>query len=209
MFRFGIIGFPVAHSGSKALFRDWCAGKWEYDLIETPDFDEAWNIFVTGPYKAVNVTSPFKVHAAQRADIMAPEVERTGAANILVKTTDGIVAHNSDYLGLCKLLDEIGEGCRTVAVIGFGGAGRAALAAAEDAGLETALYRHDGICEGVGADIIIYTLPSAVPGIDKLICRHLVEANYKSPCLSDHENYISGLRWLKLQAETGYDLFFE
>lgn len=209
MFRFGIIGYPVAHSGSKALFGEWSGGRWEYDLIETPDFDEAWDIFVTGPYKAVNVTAPFKVLAARRADLRAPEVERTGAANILVKTADGIVAHNSDYFGVLRLIGEIGDGCRTAAVIGFGGAGRAALAAAQDAGLETVLFRHDGIGEGVCADIIIYTLPSAVPGIDKLTCRHLIEANYKSPCLSDHGNYISGLRWLKLQAETGYDLFFE
>ena len=85
-------------------------------------------------------------------------------------------------------------------------AGKAALAAAEDLGFDTQLYRHDGIADGVKADVIIYTLPSAVDGIDKLDCGHLIEANYKNPCLSGHKGYIPGTAWHLQQALLGYGI---
>jgi len=265
--RFGLIGFPAAHSLSPGLFREFCGGRWEYDIIETPSFDEAWSIFVDGPYKAVNVTAPFKEQAFQRADIKSPECRRIKAANILVKTPSGITAHNSDYLAVRELLafyspkirpdifdTESSTGQSTsrlsIAVIGFGGAGKAALAAAEEfttdtfSGKDTAgdaeqkkkrhpnfgtvrLFRHNEISEGVKADIIIYTLPKAVPGIDRLDCSVLIEANYKDPCLSNglaapesdkaqdsghppvqvnHFTYVPGTEWLRLQAELGFPL---
>ena len=56
------------------------------------------------------------------------------------------------------------------------------------------------------ADVIVYTLPRAAEGIDKLKCRTLLEANYKYPCLRNHDGYIPGTRWLLMQAVTGYGL---
>ena len=91
-------------------------------------------------------------------------------------------------------------------MIGFGGAGKAALAAAEDLGLDTRLYRHAEVAGGVSADIIIYTLPRAVEGIERLDCAHLLEANYKDPCLAGRPGYIPGSAWLLAQAVTGYAL---
>lgn len=215
MERFGLIGYPAAHSLSPKLFSEAYGGKYPYDIIETPDFDEAWSRFIEG-YRAVNVTMPFKALAAQRADIKSPEVERTGAANILVKTAEGIVAHNSDYFAVLSILhDIIGTGTvGTVAVIGTGGAGRAAAAAVMDCGLQLQTFHHNEISEGVDADIIIYTLPSAVDGFDKLDCRCLIEANYKDPALdmidanSDGSPriYVPGLVWLKRQAAYGYKI---
>ena len=121
-----------------------------------------------------------------------------------MKRNDGIHAYNSDYRGVRALLENESRG--SAAVIGFGGAGKAALAAVQDLGFETRLYRHDEIAEGVEADVIVYTLPRAAEGIDKLKCRTLLEANYKDPCLRGHEGYISGKRWLLMQAVTGYGL---
>ena len=91
-------------------------------------------------------------------------------------------------------------------MIGFGGAGKAALAAAEDLGYNTRLYRHAEISGGVSADVIIYTLPRFAEGADRLDCAHLIEANYKDPCLSAHPGYIPGTEWLLQQAVTGYIL---
>lgn len=205
--RFGLIGCPISHSGSPALFASFCGGRFAYDLIETGSFQEAWNIFRTG-YTAVNVTAPFKEAAAARADIHGPEVEATGAANILINTPRGVVARNSDYLGLVDLISSL-EGIRTVAVIGLGGAGKAAVAAARALGLETAGYHHDGIAGGLGADLVIYTLPCFVDGADRLECRYLLEANYKNPCLKGHPGYISGLEWLNAQARRGFPIMLE
>ena len=163
--RYGLIGYPIAHSGSPALFRQAYGGKWPYDLIENPSFEEAWQAFLDG-YDAINVTAPFKEKAAARADIQSPEVQAIGAANIAVKTRCGIKAFNSDYLGVRMLLQEWMEGSRrasavdgsgagqgvgngvdvvsepvpSVAVVGYGGAGKAAAAAAKDMGLEVQVF---------------------------------------------------------------------
>lgn len=206
--KFGLIGHPISTSLSPGLFTKAYKGKYLYELIETPDFEEAWARFLA-EYQAINVTAPFKVNAYYRADWCSPEVERCGATNLCVKTPEGVKAYNSDYRGVREILKTIkgtAGPAMSAAVIGFGGAGKAALAAAEDEGFGTKLYRHSEIAGGVSADVIIYTLPSAVEGIDKLECSKLIEANYKTPCLSSHPGYISGREWLRQQAITGYEL---
>lgn len=214
MKRYGLIGYPVAHSLSPMLFREKYGDDPVYELIETPSFEEAWDRFMCG-YDAVNVTMPFKTLAAAKADIKSPEVIRTGAANLLVKTKGGIVAHNTDYMAVKSLLEEIitdtGASCATV--VGIGGAGRAAAAAAEDCGLEVSALHHDALAGGAASDIIIYTLPSAVEGIGKLRCRHMIEANYRDPVLKGMDirsddgspaGYTGGEEWLRRQADTGF-----
>lgn len=212
MDRFGLIGSPISHSRSPELFKEAFGGRYGYDLIETPDFEQAWKRFVEGPYRAVNVTAPFKALAAERADAATSAVRLIGAANILVKTPQGIKAYNSDYLAVKSILDKCAErfltprACTKVAVIGGGGAGRAALAAAEDSGFSARLLHHDEIAGGVRADIIIYTLPKAVEGIDRLDSPVLIEANYRDPVLTSHRGYIPGTTWLRAQADLGYAL---
>ena len=203
MDRFGLIGHPITHSLSPALFRAAYGGKYAYELIQTPDFEEAWARFLSD-YKAINVTAPFKGDAFGRADWTSPECGRVGATNLVVRTPEGLKAYNSDYLGVKTLLEPLGRG--SAAVIGFGGAGKAALAAAEDLGFETRLYRHAEIARGVQADVVIYTLPRFTEGADRLECAHLIEANYKDPCLSGHPGYIPGTEWLLQQAVSGYIL---
>ena len=215
MDRFGLIGYPISHTLSPVLFKEAFGGRYAYDIIETPDFEEAWTRFVEGPYRAVNVTTPFKTQAAERADIPSREVKAIGAANILVKTPEGIKAYNSDYLAVRSILENCVEGaalprgCTRVVVIGGGGAGRAALAAATDSGFMASLKHHDEIASGVRADIIIYTLPKAVEGCDLLDAPVLVEANYRDPVLASHRGYIPGTAWLKAQAVLGYPLMVE
>ena len=76
---------------------------------------------------------------------------------------------------------------------------------AEGLGLQTGLYRHAEIAERkVSADVVVYTLPRAVEGIEKIECAHLLEANYKDPCMAWHEGYIPGTRWHLFQAVLGY-----
>ena len=204
MEKFGLTGYPIAHSQSPALFAEAYGGQWEYDLIEEETFERAFGRFVEGPYRAVNVTAPFKTEAYLKADIRSAGCEKTRAANILVKTPEGIAAHNSDYLAVKSILRDCAAA--DVAVIGCGGAGRAAIGAAEDLGLSVRSFHHDEIASGVRSDVIIYTLPSAVEGIDKLDCRILLEANYKDPCLGSHPGYVPGTEWLRRQAALGFPL---
>ena len=281
--RFGIIGAPVTGSMSPRLFKAAYGGRFAYDLIEEDDFGKAWERFLT-EYDGVNVTAPFKSAAAAAGDVRSPEVARIGAANLAVKTPQGVKVYNTDYAGVLRALAPalesagcpIGSGMtrsgKRAVVVGCGGAGRAAAAAAVDLGLgvtlvnrtldkalamaaEKPLWREipdrvgndggdslafarndnedtrndkDGDRNGwsvevlplerlreavVTADVVIYTIPFAVPQLGEISRedwrgRIVLEANYKTPVLSDcGAKYVSGKEWLLHQADAGYSIF--
>mgnify|MGYP003294734864 CR=1 FL=1 len=104
--KFGLIGHPIEHSLSPALFKAGYDGMYPYDLIITEDFEEAYRIFLEG-YDGINVTAPFKELALKKADILSEECQKIGATNLLIKTAGGIMAHNSDYLGVRIWIEEI------------------------------------------------------------------------------------------------------
>ena len=164
--KFGLIGHPIAHSLSPALFKAGYAGRYPYELIETPYFEEAYQIFLN-EYDGINVTAPFKELALNKADIISEECNLVGATNLLIKTPEGVKAHNSDYLGVREWLYGVVAGLertpvapfgallppaargvarflnlqqhqmRHVLIVGIGGAGKAAAVAARALGLET------------------------------------------------------------------------
>ena len=113
MKKFGLIGHPVAHSLSPALFKAGYDGRYPYELIETPDFEEAYSRFLN-EYDGINVTAPFKELAYSKADILSEECKVIKATNLLVKTPEGIKAYNSDYLGVQMWLREVAEGWESV-----------------------------------------------------------------------------------------------
>jgi len=99
MDKFGLIGNPISTSLSPLLFKAGYAGRYEYDLIEDSVFENAYDKFLKG-YKAINVTAPFKEPALAKADMATNSCMKIGAANILLKTPDGVEAHNSDFTGI-------------------------------------------------------------------------------------------------------------
>lgn len=106
MKRFGLIGNPISHSLSPALFRagyhldipgkenDFC-----YDLIEGDDFSMSWHKFMDG-YDGINVTAPFKERAFSRCSIIDPACRKIGAANLIIKGESRTKAYNTDYYGI-------------------------------------------------------------------------------------------------------------
>lgn len=220
MDRFGLIGHPVDHSRSPELFREAYGHRWGYDLIDEYSFDRAWERFISGPYRGVNVTAPFKEAAFKRADHRSPDALAAGAANILIKTERGIEAHNSDYLGIRKFIREEGITGKAL-VVGYGGAGKAAAAAALDCGLDVTICNRDitkapGIRPpgelktlAMGADIIFHCIPCKIPEAEGIRCACLFEANYRMPSMKDEpliSRYIGGETWLRLQAGTGFEI---
>jgi len=142
-----------------------------------------------------------------------------GAINIAVKEEDGLVhGYNSDYLGVLELLRERGFGPgSTVVVAGFGGAGKAAAAAAGKLGCDVVVCnrtRHTPDIRPLSelpvlatvADLLIYTLAFPIPELEALEVPAVLEANYRTPCLEGCPGYISGKLWHRAQAETGYPL---
>ena len=265
--KFGLIGHPIAHSLSPALFKAGYDGRYPYELIEGADFEDSYRRFLEG-YDGINVTAPFKELAFDKADILSEECKIIGATNLLVKTPDGIKAYNSDYLGVRMWLSDVAEGlkrtpptpsswapppaARGVArfsspqlhptavktlIVGLGGAGKAAAAAAESLGMEVIRMNRtikDERTKSLSdfrecfreADIVIYNIPTAIPGLSGLTDedfgagkpKYILEANYKNPSFDEGfirnmkkanplAEYTSGKTWLLYQALTGYELF--
>ena len=234
--KFGLIGYPIAHSLSPSIFKAGYNGKYPYELIEEQDFEAAYQRFLND-YDGINVTAPFKETALKKADIISEECRIVGATNLLVKTPAGVAAYNSDYRGLVMLLKEISDRQSTVLIVGFGGAGKAAAAAADASGHKTVILNRTRYSQDIlpldafreefrKADIIIYNLPVGIPQMEELteedFCpghsKVLLEANYRNPSFDkdmiDKAKFfnplftrIEGKKWLLYQALAGYELF--
>ena len=265
MSKFGLIGHPIAHSLSPALFKAAFGGQHTYDLIEGEDFEKSYERFMT-EYEAVNVTAPFKDLAFRKAD-SGSQCEAIGAANILTKAECDlfVTAYNSDIEGVTGAFREAGaEVCpnsKKALVVGCGGAAMAAIFAVwHGMGYDTVIINRNvekaqkfaeklnGLklsareLSAAGmesleehflkADIIVYTLPLAVPALLNLSRnalrgggifkrrqrKFILEANYKDPALTsevtDRMNrinpdirFISGKEWLLHQAVGAYRRF--
>lgn len=203
--RFGLIGHPIEHSLSPALFKAGYNGLYPYDLIITEDFEEAYRRFMDG-YDGINVTAPFKELALRKADIISEECRLVGATNLLIKTPEGITAYNSDFRGLVAMFrglkgdSPLSDHEKIVLIVGAGGAGKAAKAASEALGYETTVINRTQYNPEIKplsafreefrkADIVIYNLPVRIPEIDMLtetdLCpgkeKVILEANYRNP----------------------------
>ena len=130
--KYGLIGSPITHSLSPALFKAGFNGLYSYDLVGGEDFEQSFKGFLEG-YDAVNITAPFKELAYSKADIPSQECEAIGACNILIKRHDAIWAENTDINAIIKCLlpyQDAGSLTPLTVVVGCGGAGKAAAYAA-------------------------------------------------------------------------------
>jgi shikimate dehydrogenase len=83
-----------------------------------------------GVLAGANVTIPHKTAVLDFVDRVDVSAEKIGAANTLVRSQGRVVAYNTDAAGLADDLAALGASApRTVAIIGAGGAARAAVAA--------------------------------------------------------------------------------
>ena len=200
--KFGLIGHPISHSLSPALFKAGYDGRYPYELIENEDFEKAYQRFLD-EYDGINVTAPFKEYAFAKADILSEECKSTGASNLLVKTPEGVKAYNSDYLGVRMWLQEVADPAGmplNVLIAGLGGAGKAAAAAAESLGMKVVRMNRTVRDKAIRpledfrecfreADIIIYNIPTGIRDLDELSDedfsagrpKHILEANYRNP----------------------------
>ena len=107
MKKFGLIGYPIADSGSPRLFEAAYGGRYSYDLIEGDVFEDSYGRFLK-EYDAINVTAPFKEKAFAQALALTKDglgalsgpCLKTGATNLMVKTQGGMMAYNTDFTGI-------------------------------------------------------------------------------------------------------------
>jgi shikimate dehydrogenase len=178
--RLGVIGWPVAHSRSPAMFaaafRERGVDGWVYQRLPMPPelFDETTRALRAAGFLGVNVTIPHKRAALALADDASEATHAIGAANTLTFMPDGsIAAENTDAPGLIAALGRSLQGMRAL-VLGAGGSARAAVWALIDAGADEVsvwnraperaqeLVRELGaraVAEPVGAEVLVNCTP--------------------------------------------------
>jgi shikimate dehydrogenase len=133
--RYAVLGHPVAHSQSPFIHAAFAAQTGQaltYDRVLCPleDFAGAARAFFAGGARGASVTVPFKFEALRLADLATDRARLAGAANTLALTPKGLLADNTDGVGLMNDLVH-GAGCTLtgarVLVVGAGGAAAGVL----------------------------------------------------------------------------------
>jgi shikimate dehydrogenase len=141
--RLGVIGWPVAHSRSPAMFKAAFAAcemdDWSYQRLPIPPelFDETVRALGASGFVGANVTIPHKQAALAIADRAGDAARAIGAANTLTFGADSTIeAQNTDAPGLIAALGRSPAGMSAL-VLGAGGSARAVVWGLLDAGAAT------------------------------------------------------------------------
>lgn len=165
MAKCALIGNPISHSKSPALFKAaYGEGPHTYTLLEAPTCKEAMHRFVEEGFTGTNVTSPFKDEVMEYISLPDRISSILGSANTVISCNGTLHSYNTDYWGVrntllaaaasisthpnaamavdfpaeCPAEPVAGsplENIKTM-VIGAGGAGKAAALAAKDLGMD-------------------------------------------------------------------------
>lgn len=123
---YGLIGEKLSHSWSAAIHEK--LGSFPYQLHEL-SASELKGFLKNQPWQGLNVTIPYKKDACALADSASEDAQAIGAANTLVKDTNGfIAADNTDVYGFEYLVKslKVNLSQKKAIVFGaFGGAGQA------------------------------------------------------------------------------------
>jgi len=138
-----VVGYPVNHSLSPAMhnaaYKSLGLGdEFVYAAANTQGTAQE----VIDGVKALNVrgcafTMPYKVDIIPLLDNIDETVRKIGAVNTVVNEGGRLEGHNTDWLGLKHSLEKVsGLKGKRAAIIGAGGAARAAIYALQEAGAE-------------------------------------------------------------------------
>ena len=231
---YAVTGAPIFHSLSPVLF---AAAFREtgldaiYTRLAVDDAEEAIRIARQIGLRGMNVTAPLKEQIIPLLDECDPVARKIGAANTVVIDGNTARGFNTDPAGVSAMLEAACADlkCRSVAVLGAGGAARAATYTLVEEGVREVVVvnrsqqRGKGTAEGFGcrytswdkapeefaeADAIFSCLPTMVAPLDPTWLRPgqlLLDANYKSPRLAEVALqagcvYGGGRAWLLGQA---------
>lgn len=143
-----VMGHPVAHSRSPMIHNYWLkqlgiAGSYELKDLTPEEFPAFVGDLAGNGYVGGNVTVPHKEAAFRAVAARDAAAEAVGAVNTLWLENGRLMGGNSDTHGFIANLDDRAPGwnvpgCRAV-VLGAGGAGRSAVYALRQRGVEVHL----------------------------------------------------------------------
>ncbi|HTQ13206.1 MAG TPA: shikimate dehydrogenase [Rhizomicrobium sp.] len=180
----GVIGWPVAHSLSPRLHAFWLAahgidGAYVPLPVRREDFARVVDALRRAGFVGVNVTVPHKEAGFALAQDLDAAARAAGAANLLVFRGGRIEGRNTDAAGLAASLgEELGKAAvsgKDVAILGAGGAARAAVLAMDQLGARSIrlVARNRGRGEALlpSANISVHDWndPAALAGAELLV----------------------------------------
>ena len=138
---YAVIGCPIAHSRSPELYRDMFKKHGlDADMIRilVEPHELAGICRLAEPLSGFAVTMPHKRAIMPLLDGISDEARSLGAVNIVERRGDELIGHNTDGDGLTDALYALGAELsgRRAAILGRGGAARAAAYALHKRGCE-------------------------------------------------------------------------
>ncbi|HTT25707.1 MAG TPA: type I 3-dehydroquinate dehydratase [Thermoplasmata archaeon] len=141
---YGVLGHPVAHSGSPGLHHAWMRAEGlpgaylAIDVETEREFRDLLDRMGAGGFRGLNVTYPWKTLALAVASQAEPAAVQAGAANCLTWNGQGWAGALTDVEALERRLTELRRARiwngSEITVLGSGGAARATLVAARHLG---------------------------------------------------------------------------
>jgi shikimate dehydrogenase len=115
MKKFGLIGYPLKHSASPAIFneifKDRGVNGYSYQLIPIQTQKELDNFFTNvSEFSGLNVTIPYKKTVLKYIDTLSPEAEQTGAVNCIKINKNGTLSvegYNTDFTAFKEVVDPV------------------------------------------------------------------------------------------------------
>ena len=201
----GLVGLPVMHSVSPHIHNAAFASEGingVYLPLEVKDVKEFFKRMVhprttevDWKLRGLSITAPHKQTVMQCLDWIEPDAKDIGAVNTVVVENDRLLGYNTDAAGFIDpLLNRLGSlADRKVAIIGAGGAARAAIWALQKQEAMVTVFARD-ITKARSFDVQCKPLASAsFNGYDLV-----VNATPESPATAEQ---LSGARWV-------YDLVY-
>ena len=146
MTKYGLIGYPLGHSFSKAFFTEKFAREGidaVYENFEIPQIEMLPEVIASHPdLCGLNVTIPYKEKVISYLDYVSSEARAIGAVNVIKVVHRGketiLKGYNSDVIGFKQSIEPMLESFHKKALIlGTGGASKAINYCLKSLGLET------------------------------------------------------------------------
>ncbi|MGZ2410634.1 shikimate dehydrogenase [Sphingomonas sp. F9_3S_D5_B_2] len=129
-----VIGDPVEQSKSPLIHNDWLnrvglTGEYRSTQVRPEQLQDYLRQRRNDPdWRGCNVTIPLKERVIRHLDYLDDRAALVGAVNCVVSGIQGFAGHNTDVDGIAAALDSTVLEGRRAALIGAGGAARAAMA---------------------------------------------------------------------------------
>ena len=130
---FALLGEKLGHSFSPQIHR--ALAGCDYQLLPTPP-EAVADLFRRRDFRGLNVTIPYKQTVMPLCDEIDPRAAAIGAVNTVVNRDGRLTGYNTDIDGLIYLARRTGVDMagKKVVILGSGGTGRTARAAAGELG---------------------------------------------------------------------------